>query len=313
MSLLAPLLVAASLAQTPAKKPITGEVVDGSGKAVANARVVFYAPPVAYLKGDPVEVNATADGEGRFSLVIPPLQRSLINGIHFIAHAPGRAIGAKPIYRPPPRVVLQDPRPRTVKVEGPDGGPVSGARVALRIFYAFGGGPAEVPESLADALATSTGPDGTTTIGYLAARDQLAAVRVTADLIGSQDFLLVEQPGRGSEPPVITIKLRRTGTISGRLVDENARPVAGQAVGVWSKGGGNWLLPNLVGFKEGPLRTSAGGSFQTPSNLMQGSAYRVAVRARAQTPSFPTGSRSKTGPLPCPFWCNEGCAPSAGG
>ena len=105
-------------------------------------------------------------------------------------------------------LVLQDPRPRTVKVEGPDGTPVAGARVAIRVLYAFGGTIADVPPSLADSLATTTGPDGTTSIDYLAARDQLVAVRVTADSIGSQDFLLVEQPGRASEPPVITIKLK---------------------------------------------------------------------------------------------------------
>ena len=101
MSLLAPFLVAALLAQTPAKRPVTGEVVDGSGKAVANARVVFYAPPVAYSKGDPLMVESTTNSNGQFSLVMPPLQRSVINGIHFIAHAPGRAIAAKLIYRPP--------------------------------------------------------------------------------------------------------------------------------------------------------------------------------------------------------------------
>ena len=104
MSLLAPFLVAASLAQAPAKRPITGEVVDAKGKAIASARVVFYAPPVAYLKGDPVEVNTTADANGKFSLVVPRLERALVNGIHVIAYAPGRAIAANLFYRPPHRL-----------------------------------------------------------------------------------------------------------------------------------------------------------------------------------------------------------------
>ena len=55
---------------------------------------------------------------------------------------------------------------------------------------------ADVPESLADPLAVTTGPDGKATLDYLAARDQLVAVRVSAYLIGTQDILLIERPGR---------------------------------------------------------------------------------------------------------------------
>jgi Carboxypeptidase regulatory-like domain len=284
-TLSAPFLVLALLTQAPANRTWSGEVVDGKGKAVPDARVWFYAPPVAYLKGDPVEVRGKTNGDGKFSLTVPHLERAVYNGILLLAHSPGQAIGAVYVLGPH-RVVLQAPRPRTVKVEGPDGQPIAGARVSLRVFHVFGGTLAVVPESLADSLATSTGPDGTTTIGYLAARDQLAAVRITADSIGSQDFVLVEQPGRGSEPPVITIKLKSTSPISGRLVDENARPVEGQVVEVWAKGNGSWLAANLVGFKEGPLRTIADGSFQTPANLQHGSAYRVAIRAEGKDPIF---------------------------
>ena len=158
--------------------------------------------------------------------------------------------------------------------------------MALRVFYGFGGTLAEVPESFADPLATSTGPDGMTSIGYLAARDQLVAVRITADSIGTQDFVLVEQPGRGSEPPVITVKLRASYPISGRVVDENARPVADQVVEVWSRGNGSWLVPNLVGFKEGPPRTNSDGAFETRPNLQRGSAYRVAIRGAGKDPIF---------------------------
>ena len=280
------MLVLALIAQSgPARRPARGDVVDGDGKPIANARVVLYAPPVAYLKGDPVEVEAKTNADGQFSLVIPPLERAVINGISFVAYAPGLAIGATSILRGA-HIVLQAPRPRFVKVEGPDGQPVVGARVALRVLYAFGGTQAEIPPSLADPLATTTGPDGMTSIGYLATRDLLVAVRITSDSIGSQDFVLVERPGRGSEPPVITVKLKSTYPISGRLVDENALPVADQVVEVWSRGNGSWLKANEVGFKDGPPRTTADGSFRTPANLQQGSAYRVAIRAPGKDPIF---------------------------
>jgi Carboxypeptidase regulatory-like domain len=273
------------IAQSSPARPARANVIDGDGKPVANARVVLYAPPVAYLKGDPVEVEAKTGADGQFSLVIPPLERAVINGISVVAYAPGLAIGATSILRGA-RIVLQAPQPRTVKVEGPDGQPIAGARVALRVLYAFGGTLAEIPQSLADSLAITTGPDGSTSIGYLAARDQLVAVRITADSIGSQDFVLVEQPGRGSEPPVITIKLKTTYPISGRLVDETARPVADQVVELWSRGNGSWLVANQVGFKEGPPKTNADGSFRTPANLQHGSAYRVAIRAPGKDPIF---------------------------
>ncbi len=274
----------ALIAQTNPARPMKGDVVDGEGKPIANARVVLYAPPVAYLKGDPVEVEAKTNADGQFSLVIPPLERAVMNGIHFLAYSPGQAIGAVDLRRN--RVVLQAPHARTVKLQGPDGQPIAGARVALRVLYGFGGTLAEVPESLADPLATTTGPDGTTSIGYLAARDKLVAVRVTADSIASQDFVLIEQPGVASEPPIITIKLKSTGTISGRLVDENARPVTNQVVEVWSQGNRVWLLANQVSLKEGPIRTIADGSFQTRPVLQQGSAYRVAIRAPGKDPIF---------------------------
>ena len=85
---------------------------------------------------------------------------------------------------------------------------------------------------------------------------------------------------------MITIKLKKTSSISGRLVDEQRQPLAGQLVEIWSNRQGVRLLPSLVGFKQGPVRTDADGSFCTPANLLQGSAYRVAIRAPGKDPIF---------------------------
>jgi len=283
-TLFGPLLAAVLLAQAQADRAITGEVVDGQGKPVAGAQVVFYAPPVSYGKGDPVEVQTKSDPRGNFSLKVPPLRRAVTNGVNFLAFSPDLAITAQWFARPPYRLVLEKPRPRTVKVEGPDGHPIAGARVTIRLLYVFGNAPAEVPESLAGPLVTGTGPDGKATITYLAARDQLVAVRATADAIGTQDILLIERPGRNSEESVITIKLKKTSRLAGRIADQDGQAVAGHVFEVWSKGGGGWLGPNTVGFKDGPLRTGADGSFQTPDNLMAGSLYRVTVREPGKEP-----------------------------
>ena len=67
---------------------------------------------------------------------------------------------------------------------------------------------------MAAPLAVITGPDGRATIDYLAARDQLVAVRVAAAPIGTQDFLLVERPGEG---------LRGTGHRDQTQEDQPAR------------------------------------------------------------------------------------------
>jgi hypothetical protein len=284
MAIFGPLLASLLIAQTQADQPRTGEVVDGQGKPVADAEVVFYSPPVVYGKGDPVEVRTKTDTAGKFSLIVPPLKRVFMNGVNFLAYRPGLAITANASYRPPHRLVLEKPRSRMVKVEGPDGQPIAGARVALRLLHVFGKGNAEVPASLADSLATRTGPDGTATIDYMAARDQLAAVRVSADSIGTQDILLIARPGQGSEESVIAIKLKKTSRIAGRVVDPDARAVANHLVEVWSSGDGAWLSPNTVELTNGPLRTAADGSFQTPVNLMVGSTYRVAVREEGKEP-----------------------------
>jgi hypothetical protein len=51
MTFLGPTIVAALLAQAPAGRGVTGEVVDDQGKPVANAQVVFYAPPDSLWSG----------------------------------------------------------------------------------------------------------------------------------------------------------------------------------------------------------------------------------------------------------------------
>jgi Carboxypeptidase regulatory-like domain len=283
MLLLAPLLAALFFPQAQAGRVVSGEVVDGQGKAVAGAQVVFCAHPAA-AKRDAVEALAVSDSQGAFRLNVPKVGPALAREVNFLAYRPGLALGAVGLAQRPDRIVLREPRPRTVKIVGADGEAVSGARIAPRMIYVFGGTLAEIPESLGGAVAARTESDGTATITYLAARDQLVAVRVTDKSIGAQDFLLVEQPGRSSEPNVITIRLKSTGKIVGRLVDQDGKGVAGRTVQAWLKGGAEWVPPSLVGFKDGPPRTAADGSFQTPDNLMIGSTYRLSVREPDQEP-----------------------------
>ncbi len=284
MTFFSPFVAAALLAQAPAAGGLTGEVVDHQGKPVADARVVLYAPPTVYGQGDSAEVETKADSEGKFSLSFPPLKRILINGVNFLAYRPDLAITAHPFISRPRRLVLEKPAPRTVLMEGSDGKPMAGARIVPRVLSIFGKGPAEVPSSLAQPLAATTGPDGKATLDYLAVRDRLMSVRITADAIGTQDIVLMSRSSGGSESGVISIKLKPVSHLSGRIVDEGGRPVAGQVVEVWSRGDDAWSGPNIVEFKSGPLRSGADGSFQTPDNLLAGSAYRVAIHKEGSDP-----------------------------
>jgi hypothetical protein len=297
------LIATALVGQAQVDQPATGEVVDDKGKPVANAEVVLYSPPTNYGKGTSVEVRATSDAQGEFSLIVPRFERIYTNGVHFFAYRPGWAMTAQPYGRPPYRLVLEKPRPRTIKVEGSDGQPIPRARVALRIVRVFGSPSpsAQVPPSLADSLATRTGQDGKATISTMAPRDQLVAVRVTTDAIGTQDIALIKGLGRVSEESVITIKLKPTSHFAGRIIDKDGQPVVGQLVEVWSRGDAMWLGPNTVESSGGPLRSAADGSFQTPDNLMAGSVYRVTVRAPGQEPILSDwitiGEKPRTLPL----------------
>jgi hypothetical protein len=284
LMLLSPLLAAMVFAQVQPDRTATGEVVDDQGKPVADVLVVLYAPPLVLGKENTAEAQTRTNAEGQFHLRIPPLGRTVVNGVNYLAYRPGLAISAKEFFRRPHQVILQKPEPQPVKVEGPDGQPIVGARIAPRILHVFNGSIADIPETLADPLAVVTGSDGRATLNYLAARDQLVAVRVSADPIGTQDFLLVDRPGSSSVESVITIKLKKTSRLAGRIVDGAGQPVADQVVEVWSRGGGNWLRPDPVELRGGALRTSADGRFQTPDNLLVGSMYRIAVQAPSKEP-----------------------------
>jgi len=281
-TLLGPLLAAALMSQLQGG-PLEGKVVDDQGKPVAGAQVVFFAPPPLEGNVDPVEVRTHTDAGGRFRLTSPLLGRDAMNGVHVWAYRPGSAITAVPSYRPPLDLVLRKPQPRTVKVEGPDGQPVAGALVSPRVVYVANEEAADMPDTLAASLVVTTKPDGKAALDYLAGGDQLVAVRVAAESIGSQDLQLIEHPGRDPQDATITLRLKPTSRLAGRVRNRAGEPIANQPVEVWFKGG-NWLQPNPVGFKNGPLRTAADGSFQTPLNLLVGSPYRVVVRAPGMEP-----------------------------
>ncbi len=278
-------IMAATLMAQRQSGALEGKVVDEAGKPVVGAQIVFYAPALWRYKVKPVEVQAATDADGRFRLITPSLPGVQALDAQIWAYRPGLAISwVRDLRERAQALVLHSAAPRTVKIEGPDGQPVARARVSPRVLaFAAANFPTDVPDTLAEARAVTTGPDGNAMFDCLAKGDKLVAVRIAALSIGTQDLLLVEEPGRGAERTTITLRLKPTNRLRGRVRNRAGDPVANQIVEIWLKGG-DGLDANPVRFKNGPLLTAADGSFQTPDNLLVGSSYRVVVRAPGMEP-----------------------------
>jgi hypothetical protein len=183
-TLLGPILAVALMAQIQGGT-LEGKVVDDDGKSIVNAEVVFFAPAPWEGTVGPVVVSTKTGAGGRYRLTTPPLGRGIINGVHVWAYRPGLAVTAAPSYQLPAALVLHKPAPKTVKVEGPGGQPLAGARISLRALFVSPTTIADGPDSIAEPLAVTTGADGTASLSYLASGHQLVAVRVTVDAIGT--------------------------------------------------------------------------------------------------------------------------------
>ena len=101
---------------------------------------------------------------------------------------------------------------------------VLGDPLAVRISVADGGSIAELPAALASSLAVTTGREGKAALDYLSAGDQLVAVQITAEPIGSQDLVLVELRSRERQAATIAINLRPTSRLTGRVRNRAGQP-----------------------------------------------------------------------------------------
>jgi hypothetical protein len=277
-------MAAALMAQFQGRA-LEGKVVDEAGKPLVGAQVVFHAPALWLYKVEPVVVRATAAADGGFRLDAPRLAGIQAYGAQVWIDRSGFAITCRRDLRDQPiAFVLQRSVPRVIKIERPDGQPVAGARVRPRvIIFTAENFPVEVPDTLGEARAVTTGPDGTARLDYLEKGDKLFAVRITADSIGTQDLQVKDEPGTGAERAAITLMLGPTSRLSGRVKTRAGEPVANQVVEIWCKGDYG-LDTNPVRFESGSLLTAADGSFQSPDNLLVGATYRVAVRAPGMEP-----------------------------
>ncbi len=175
-----------------------------------------------------------------------------------------------------------------MKIEDSQGRPIAGARISPRAITFLGnaGFPdAWVPESFAESMTVTTDSDGRATIGYLNAGDRLLAVRLSADSIGTQDITIISADGGDPAARSMTIRLKPTSRIVGRVVNGRGNPIIDQQVEIWFRlETPHSTLAVAVGFNNGPPGTAADGSFRTADTLFVGSPYRVVVRGPGLEP-----------------------------
>jgi hypothetical protein len=235
MTFVSVLLVA--LAQAPAGPPtVSGQVVDADGRPVSGVEVLLSGLWRAGGEGRPVLSLVTSDAQGRFRLDVPAEkdpQRSHFKlalwayepklGLAGQAFSPSELakVGAFPLK-------LSGPVHTALRVVGPDGKPVNGARVAPVMVKVPGGlSPTSsfpAPDALADLVAATTDTEGKGEIKGLRS-ENIEAVLVEAAGFGRQGSELGASPNG-----IATITLKPAGRLIGRIEADDPATTRGLKV-----------------------------------------------------------------------------------
>ncbi len=257
MVLVAPLLWIV-LGQGP-NTPLSGTVIGPGGKPVAGADLLLAGMPVY---DPPILARGRSDAEGRFTLERPAelaAQTSFIAPILW-AVKPGyrlaftRFSGPMPGADEPVRVVLRPPGKAEVRVEGPDGDPVAGARVRVQWL----GSPATyVPDEVGELIEATTDKDGRAVL------DAGSDAEVTYVDVHSRAFGIQGRPFFPVTSKPKRVRLRPAAALRGRLVADDRAMVTGWRVSAYTRTGDRASRdPATTGFAMGT--TDAEGRFSFP-------------------------------------------------
>ena len=249
-------LVWIMLAQVPTS-PLSGTVVGPGGEPVVGAEVILVGLP----SFDPPIVARVKSGEGgRFSLDRP----SSLAGDHHRQRAPilwvvkpgfrastTRFPEALPKADEPIRVVLEPPGKAEVRVEGPDGKPVGGAKVLVERFRSD---YTNVPDVIAELIAATTDANGVAVLDTVT-QDELAYADVHSERFGIQGRVFApsaEKPRR--------IVLRPVSNVKGRLSASDPKFARGWKIRAWTRVGTDPKAePETTGYVE--TKTDDEGQF----------------------------------------------------
>jgi hypothetical protein len=268
--------------------PLTGKVADSAGRPLAGVEILLAQGPD--LDGTvPVLGRFTSDAQGRYQLAVPAPGRRPVGGAApaLFAYRPGSGLldavtTLKRAAAEPGHLVTEPSQRRTVTLCDGDGRPLAGFRLAPLLILPNPGnfGPGPIPDELVERLEVTSGRDGRAELACLAATTDLLAVRVTVPHGGAQLVTLARDQTKSE---AVTLVLRLTGRLLGRVRRDDGQPAAGVFVQVWSRAG-RLLRPLPVRFEGGPIRGGPDGSFHTPAILLAGVNYRAVIRAEGFEP-----------------------------
>ena len=237
---------------------VSGVVVDSDGRPAGGAEVLASG---ATWDGEPPALmgRTKSDGEGRFVLTFTE-EPSACERATLWAFRPGAVVASIPIDRDSlqgraVRLKLGSPGRATFVVAGPDGQPVSGARVVPRTVARE---VLELPEALAELASTTTDREGRAIVSAFHP-EELLSVRVEAAGFGIQPREFRAADGL-ADVGAKAITLLPSGRVSGRVVAEDPKAVAGRAVRVVSSSGGRRSGDSGIAW----ATTDADGRFEIP-------------------------------------------------
>ena len=252
-------LVWIAVAQGPTT-PLSGTVVGPNGEPVAGAELLLAGMP---MYDPPILARGRSDAQGRFTVERPA---GLAGESRFIAPIlwvvkPGFRLaftkfpGPMPGAGEPVRVVLQPPGKAEVRVEGPNGEPVAGARVRVE---RFGRESTNVPDPVADLIEVIADKTGLAVIDA-AANDEVAYVDVHSKAFGIQG-----RPFYPRSPKPKRVWLRPAASLEGRLTADDRAMVKGWRVTAYTYSGDQWSPdPETTGYATGT--TGDDGRFSFPA------------------------------------------------
>jgi hypothetical protein len=269
---------------------IQAEVVDSQGRNLAGVDVnVMISYPRPLEGPERIVYRAVSDHDGRIRMDIAHERvEGRTSGAMLWAYQPGRAVATSNVSlqesESPPviRLTLEQPVKRTITVRDAGDRPVEGIRLAPRsIRQGTSPVPREIPEELLERLTVTTDSKGEATLISLPQRMEPLTVRVAGPGFAAHTLALSDIPQKGS------LTIGRTGRLVGIIREESGQPLPGISVVVWARTPGI-RVPGMFAFTPPPpaqirfntrsLTTGREGAFQTPSNLLNGSTYRVSIR-----------------------------------
>lgn len=221
---------------------LSGIVVDEQGSPLDGADVVYSW----WANRENKTVAAKSDAQGHFTLSAPNGRAWQPGEIWAVVK--GRCLASELLYqdgKPPEkelRLVLPTPAPVIVLVVGPDGKPVSGAKISLGTLTEWQERYRFLPKLVQQLSETASADDGKATLTALK-REELSQIRVTTTQYGIQLWDRIQPDADVSQP--LRITLRATGRVRGRLRAPATDLVEGATISVASHAGGQ------VGIEQG--------------------------------------------------------------